>query len=241
MPLIHEPDSLRALTDARLLPRTGTARAHPAPAPCVGSGQVDGAPTRPLETVLAGRRSVRRFADGPVALADLVFLIEAAYAADLSNFATEPGGEPCLLVAAHALEGTQTGVYHYDRFSASFSSPEAEPLGDAQLVDQVRGAYCPAPVLLLICADVTSTDPDDLAYAHRRALIRAGAFGDAAWIAARTLGMECSVYGSGCRDLTRLLRRKAGLPARHLFTVAVGRPVSSSAQDLTLGPTREER
>jgi hypothetical protein len=224
MPLIHEPDSLRALMDARLLPGTGTVRARPAPAPRGGPGQVGGAPTRPLDAVLAGRRSVRRFAERPVGFADLVFLIEAAYAADLSNFGTEPGGEPCLLVAARALEGTPTGLYRYDRSSASLGGPEAEPLGGAQLVDQVRGAYCPAPVLLLICADVTSTDPNDLAYAHRRALIRVGAFGHAAWIAARTLGMECSVYGSGCRDLTRLLRRKAGLPARHLFTVAVGRP-----------------
>ncbi|MCF2125861.1 hypothetical protein L1I79_05345 [Strepomyces sp. STD 3.1] len=79
--------------------------------------------------------------------------------------------------------------------------------------------YVDAPVLVLLCAPtqhVASKAIGDL-------LVRAGSLGYALWLAARTHGLEATVFG-GAHTPLRLVPGMAEGHGRHLFTVALGYP-----------------
>ncbi|WP_024874353.1 nitroreductase family protein [Saccharomonospora piscinae] len=166
-----------------------------------------------LEEVLAERRSVRDFGAAPVALTDLLSLLRLAESAQRKQWPAEVHGDPGLavLVAAEHVEDLDAAIYHRDG-ALSLRRLEAPPWQD-ELVDTCPGAAAVA----LICGSVRQVG----APAYGGLLVRAGALGYAIWLAARTHGLECSVFGGARPAVSRLADGvRPGL--RHLFTVAIG-------------------
>lgn len=169
-------------------------------------------PGRPLEEVLAGRTSVRHFTDEPVARAELDTVLTRARAAQRDQWPSTVHGDPGLrlVVAALHVRGLTPGLYDWPEAGAPAS------LGPLPPTDGPADTYTRAPALVLVCGPVTGGAAGGL-------LVRAGALGYAVWLAARTHGLECSVFGAAWAPA----RRAAAAPGegtRHLFTVALGHP-----------------
>lgn len=222
MPLIPEEqpqESLAASVGRRTpLPRAG----HPAPprtpvtAPAV-------TPV-PLEEVLLTRRSVREFTDRPVASAVLGAVLDTAEAAQRTQWPAGEHGdaelEPLLLV--RRVEGLAPGVFGRQR-----GEFVARPGAGAHSAELAR-EYADAAVLVLVLGPVARAE--DTAYGGL--LVRAGALGHAIWLASRTHGLDCSVYGRAYHGAGGLLSgsdtgRGSGPRQRHLFTVALGHAAGS--------------
>jgi hypothetical protein len=92
------------------------------------------------------------------------------------------------------------------------------------LPDEWSGAFTDAPAVVFIGGPVALTSGNS----YGGLLVHAGALGYAIWLAARTHGLDCSVFGQPDHRITRAMRRQD--PAlRHLFTIALGQGVASGA------------
>ncbi|MFI7291852.1 nitroreductase family protein [Streptomyces anulatus] len=198
----------------------------------------------PLHDVLTARRSVRRFREDPVPDTDLATLLDLATSTDRQMWphgtaATTP--QAWLVSGVPGTSGARLRQY-IPRRSPAGQTTAVEPLageftdhGDSLEPALLAARYAPAPVTILICAkitDDTETDPDtgsdDTGSDYGRALLRASAFGYNAWLSAVGAGLGGSVYGRSSPEVTRIVRRNTGTPARHLFTLVLGHPAEAS-------------
>jgi hypothetical protein len=177
---------------------------------------------RPLSAVLAARRSVREFSGEPLALADLEFILGHAGQAVRPWW---PAGTRqdlglTVLAAAFDVAGLPRGIH-----AVVHGSPP-RLLADPRWLPALRDRYAPAPVLLAVCGDLpwacSAAGPG-----YAGLLTAAGALGHAMWLSALSIDLAASVYGTPCQELTGTAgSHAAGL--RHLFTVAIGRPVGGT-------------
>ncbi|SDR04494.1 nitroreductase family protein [Thermostaphylospora chromogena] len=192
---------------ARAAPGTGLRTAPPEPAPARPGPRI------PLSAVLAGRRSVRRFAAAAVpaeTLGSVLDLAEAAQRRQWPRAAHDPL-RPDVLVAAYRVEGVPPGLHR--------RAPDGRltSLGTPSWMAELPGRYTDAPCLLLICGTLHRAGADG----YGGLLVRVGALGHAIWLAARTHALEASVYAGSSVEVCRELRAvEPG--SRHLFTVALG-------------------
>lgn len=212
MPLIDANEAHDAVVDllSRRTPFPEPVRSGSDGSP-LGAGPAEGG--RPLAEIVAERRSVRRFADRPVAKAVLADVLDLAERQQRDQWPEESHGSPELttLVAAHALAGVEPGLYLRDPVSR-----QLDRVASVDSVDTLRAAYAPAPVLALICGPVRSMP----GASYGNLLVRAGALGQSIWLAGLTHDLCCSVYGGTSEAVGRL----SGRARAHLFTVALGHP-----------------
>ncbi|MFI6599167.1 hypothetical protein ACIBHX_23160 [Nonomuraea sp. NPDC050536] len=190
------------------LPFGGDGAAHDRAAPPLPANAVA------LEEVLAGRRSVREFDARRPALADLLGVLELAETSQRRQRPAGLGGAADLrtAVAAYGIDGLPAGLYVRDH-----ASGELRRAGEAPWLEELRDSYAHAPTLVLICCPAGCFGADT----YGQLLVRAGALGYAVWLAARTYGLDCSVYGKANRHLAGTFMQD-GIAMRHLFTIAVG-------------------
>ncbi|MET7672590.1 nitroreductase family protein [Micromonospora luteifusca] len=209
IPLDEPAAALAALVRGRApLPGVEERRPHTGAA----SPVTDGAP---LETVLEGRRSVREFTAEPVSAATLLAVLDRAAQAQRDQWPVHRYGDPGLrlLLAVRSAEGLGRGLFT--------SAPDGtlRALGVPHWLDQLADDYAAAPVFALVCGSPSRVGPG----AAGGLLVRVGSLGYAIWLAARTHGLECSVFGAG-HYLVRQEACRLQPGARHLFTVALGHP-----------------
>jgi nitroreductase len=139
-----------------------------------------------LHEAMDRRRAVRAFSAQPVPASTVEQVLAAGQAAYRAHFSV------CLRVLVAGLDGTQ-----------------------AWLPD-LRAAYAPAPIFLLVCGDVASGPA-----AWASALSHAGALGHALWLSGVHLGLAGCAFGGSRATATAAVQRSD--PAlRHLFTIALG-------------------
>ncbi|WFF02776.1 hypothetical protein [Micromonospora sp. WMMD964] len=174
----------------------------------------------PLAAVLEGRRSVREFTETPVAEVTLRAVLRRATRAQRDQWPVDRHPDPGLrlLLAVRRADGPGRGLF------TPTPAGDLLPLGVPDWLDDLADVYADAPVFALVCGDPAGMGRE----AAGGLLVRIGALGYAIWLAARTHGLECAVFGAG-HYLVR--REAAGLRpgARHLFTVALGHPAPSPA------------
>ncbi|GAA3782531.1 hypothetical protein GCM10022225_83580 [Plantactinospora mayteni] len=227
MPLIRE-DEFTETVDRLVRTRTPLPPGPAGPFWDVDTGAgrppVDG--TVPLEQVLRGRLSVREFSPEPLpreALTAVLGLAEHSYRT--RRVPAGSGAVPLtMLLALHRVQDVRPGLY---RPEASGEYPE--PVRSRPSVHWPR-IFADAPVLVFIGGSVLTTP----AGAYGELLVQAGALGYTIWLAARSHGLDCSVFGQPDHLVTKAMRWEEPA-ARHLFTVALGRRLVGDA-----APTRPE-
>ncbi|WP_405614234.1 nitroreductase family protein [Streptomyces sp. NBC_01508] len=223
MPFVAEADLERRLIDLVERRRAGLPAAGRTGDP---AGQY-GSPTaqlpyteglKPLEEVLRGRRSVREFAPRAVAARTLSDVLARAHLAQDRQWPRPRHGAAGLrtVVAAGRVAELSRGPHLWNPDSGFTPLTTSDPRS-ALLIEELADAYTPAPAHVMICGSPRDVDPA----AYAGLLVRAGALGHAIWLAARTHGLDCSLWGGASNPVTRALRDTA--PAdRHLFMVAMG-------------------
>jgi hypothetical protein len=168
----------------------------------------------PLGTVLAGRQSVREFADAGLSLDDLTRVLRLAESSQLRQWSPEGLSGLTVLAAPYRVEALEA------RWLRLWNGADGwwDPLSAPSWLPELQERYAAAPCLLLICGTVGRAG----ACGYGRLLVRAGALGYAIWLSARTYGLASSVYASTSLEVTRELRGLEHTP-RHLFTLALGR------------------
>jgi len=206
-----------------------SAAAGPPPAPH------DVAHFMSLEEALHRRRSVRTFTAEPVSAAELDLIVRSGLAAERTGW--PPGRHPAMgvtiAVAAYAVSGIEPGLYLPEPTSGAFS---ARPR-DEGLLAGLSAQYTIAPVLLLVCGNLTQACAAFGQRGYPQLLVRAGAAGYGAWLAAVAAGLSGCAYGRTNHRVTVAVRQhgvpqRGGGSLRHLFTVAVGRTPTEDTNDL---------
>ncbi|MFJ7416094.1 nitroreductase family protein [Streptomyces sp. NPDC098077] len=238
MPLINETD-LWSLAKRALAPADRPDERPPPGGPSARDTSRTSPTSRsmPLHDVLTARRSVRRFREDPVPDTDLATLLELATSTDRQMWphgtaATTP--QAWLVSGVPGTSGARLRQYISRRSTAGQTTAgEFTDHGDSPEPALLATRYAPAPVTILICAKITDdtdtdTDTDDTGSDYGRALLRASAFGYNAWLSAVAAGLGGSVYGRSSPEVTRVVRRYTGTPARHLFTLVLGHPAEAT-------------
>lgn len=161
--------------------------------------------------VLAGRRSVRHFSGRAVPVEELARVLATAHAAQHRQWPAADHGDPglALVVAAHQVDELSSALQLWRPETAAFDS-----CGTPKWLWRMPAWYAAAPALILICGSIGRTD----GISYSQLLVQAGALGHEIWLAARSRGLECSVYGQAVHELSDVLTPGS----RHLFTVALG-------------------
>lgn len=168
-----------------------------------------GPPGAALSSALETRRAVRQYSDGPVS--------EPALREILNGVGTTDAAGVHRAVALSGHQDQDAGVY-----PISEGCLGARIAGEAT-VRALREQYAPAPVLLIYYA-VPETIAD-----YYRLLMSAGTAGYLTWLAAVALGLVGCPFGRGSGDVVRALRAADQSSAKHLFTLALGRPAHTEA------------
>jgi hypothetical protein len=214
MPLIAEHDALRRLCEPagpgqarELLP---VAQRSAAPPPPLGLAALAGA--------IPGRRSVREFADRPVSADLLAGACQAGTDLERARWPAVVHGDPGLGIAAAvwSVTGLARGIYRYLPEGRQFA-----PTADGKIVGELRSSYAAAPALLLVFGELDRARGTCPQEGYQRLLVRAGALGYAALLAALSAGLCGCPFGGASIGVSQLLRDGPNRP-HHLFTVAVG-------------------
>jgi SagB-type dehydrogenase family enzyme len=196
---VHAATSLRALTQA--LPAAAT-NAAPPPAASATAAALVALPTTELVAsdwlrLIAARRSVRRYADAPLRLADL--------AAVLARMAAEAGPRLSTAVridvVVHAVDGLGPGAYRYrpadhallhrrrlassDRAATRAAALDQDVIGDAAAV-----------FVLSIDRAAFAADPLGPARGYRHAFLEAGRVGERIYLEAAARGLGACAVGA---------------------------------------------
>jgi hypothetical protein len=95
-----------------------------------------------------------------------------------------------------------------------------EPLPGAAQSPDVSREYGSAPALLHVCGDLVAACQRG-GSGYSALLVRAGALGEAAWLAAVSAGLAGATYARSSYRVTEAVR-PLGQGLRHLLTVAIG-------------------
>jgi hypothetical protein len=176
-----------------------------------------------LARALPERRSVRQFASGPVPSRLLEFACQTGLQVERAGWPAVVHGE-CGIgigVAAWDVTGLPRGIYRYLPAERRFV-----PVTGPEILGGLRSAYAPAPALLLVYGSLDKAREHNTANGYQRLLVRAGALGYAAQLAALSTGLWGCPFGSASSSVTRSLHT-GQQRLHHLFTVAVGWPADS--------------
>jgi len=198
-----------------------------APAPKVLESVVLPGPRRgaagSLEAALAARRSLRAFADAPVAAADRAQPLWAAQGVTSpAGGRTAPSAGALYPLEVYAVD--RTGVYHYDPRGHRLELIRRGDLGGAlAAVTYARDAIRGAPLRLIVTGVVARTAKKYGARAERYVWIEAGAAAENVLLEATSLGLGAVPVGAF--DDAKV-QAALGLPADHvpILIVAIGRP-----------------
>ena len=196
---VHAATSLRALPQA--LPAAAT-NAAPPPAASASSTALVALPTTELVAsdwlrLIAARRSVRRYADAPLRLADL--------AAVLARMAAEAGPRLSTAVridvVVHAVDGLEPGAYRYQPADLALlhrrrlaSSGRAATRAAALDQDVIGDAA--AVFVLSIDRAAFAADPLGPARGYRHAFLEAGRVGERVYLEAAARGLGACAVGA---------------------------------------------
>jgi nitroreductase len=190
--------------------RRGSGSASPIP---WSAGQLAG--------ILSARQSVRTFSTEPLTAGQITEIVATARAA-WRHALPAPYGRSDLevLVAARAVSELAPRVY---RWTAGAGPRQVAGQG---LVVALAEQYVTAPAILLICGHLSESGSQGQA-SYAATLVRAGALGYAALLAAVSVGLVGCPYG-GSSLPARRAAQDAAAGASHLFTVAIGNPADSA-------------
>jgi len=224
--LVHGGTALRAAGGRTPLER------HPSVAAPSGQADVVLPPPlagKPLLESIRARRSVRKYADVPVSLAELSTLL-AASAADPEG---RPSADPLLSTTAplqlyavvRSVAGLAPGVYRYRPAAHALQPLQAGERARATREACIDQDFCEAAAVVFVKSvrwqDLYRPDGDR---GYRYANLRAGLVGEGLYLAATALGLgPCGVGAFGDTDVAALvgLDLAAEVP---LYLTAVGRP-----------------
>lgn len=178
--------------------------------------------SRPLAEILPRRQSVREFAPEPVPLDIVRRIIRDAYSGERRTWTPGVHGAASVVVllAAARVIGLDPGVYSMPPAKDDFIA-----LADSEPLAVLRHNYAHAPATLLICGDPHQGIRDGCGISYGSVLVRAGTLGYGAWLAAISADLAGSVYGRTSQEVT-LIARRFDPRLRHMFTVAIGSPMS---------------
>jgi hypothetical protein len=187
-----------------------------------------------LEEALRRRRSVRTFTAEPVSGPELDLIIGSGLAAERTGWpsGSHPAMGVTIAVAAYAVGGLEPGLYLPEPGTGRLS---ALPLDEGSLTGW-PAQYAVAPVLLFVCGSLTQACAAFGQRGYPRLLVRAGAAGYGAWLAAVGAGLSGCAYGGSNHRVAAAVRRPSAArrgcgSLRHLFTVAVGRTAREVTND----------
>jgi len=224
--LIHGGTSMRVAGGRAPLPR------HPSTVGASGASDVAlPAPVagKPLLDSIRERRSVRKYGDTPLSLAELSTLLAASAADPAGRSAEDPllafTAPLQLYVVVRHIAGLPPGVYRYLPATHSLqpvqAGERARATRDACLDQDFCGFAAAVFVKTVRWQDLYLPDADR---GYRYANLRAGVLGEGLYVAATSLGLgACGVGAFGDTDVAALigLDLAAEVP---LYLTAVGRP-----------------
>src|SRR5215472_2999423 len=188
MPLVPEHTALRrlhslALTGHLAVPAQPDGLAPPPPAVL---------PT--MARTLAGRRSVREFANEPVPAPLLAFACQTGIEMERAHWPAAEHGDTGIGIAAAVSDvtGLNPGIYQYQPDQREFAVAGGGP----GLVAELRSTYALAPALLLVYGDLDTARDSRPAQGYQRLLVRTGALGYASLLAALSTGLRGCLYGA---------------------------------------------
>lgn len=189
--------------------------------------------TSSMDEALRNRRSVRRFAPGPMALADLSFLLWAATGIRESrgghSFRTAPSAGALYpietYVAVNSVEGLPQGLYHYNVRAHALEQLRAGPIGDEVSRAALDQDMCAeAPVVLIHSAVFERTVWKYGQRGYRYVYLDAGHVSAQMSLAAASMGLgSCQIAAIYDDEMNRLLGVD-GVKESVLYMSVVGRP-----------------
>jgi SagB-type dehydrogenase family enzyme len=231
--LIHGGTSLRASGGRAPLPR------HPSASPAAATSDVVLPPPeigKSLLGTIRARRSVRKYGDSPLSLAELSTLLAASAAEPEGRASTDPllaATAPLQLYAVvRNVDGLPPGVYRYRPASHALqqvlAGERSRAARDACLDQDFCGTAAVVFVKTVRWQDLYLPDGDR---GYRYANLRAGVVGEGLYLAATALGLgPCGVGAFGDVDVGALigLNLAAEVP---IYITAVGRPDRRASTD----------
>ncbi|MGW4566834.1 nitroreductase family protein [Streptomyces sp. NPDC004561] len=188
------------------------------PVPLIGSaGRAVPLPTGSVGEVLAGRRSVRSFADRPIAATDLSELLGTALAAERDRWPVRPTDDLTVLVQAYRVRGLATGWYE-----AAADGSLTVVAGTPQLPDPAAH-FDDAPAVLSFGGDLRTAVRHAGVAGYSDLLVRAAALAHNCWLPAIARGLGGCLRGRAQYVSTAAF--VAGHPGhRHLLSLTLGHP-----------------
>jgi SagB-type dehydrogenase family enzyme len=190
------------------------------------------APSEPLADVLAGRRSVRQFAETPIALHDLAVLLRVAYGVTSPGRVNRPALRAApsagalypleLHVAAQRVEDLSAGVYHYDPLDDVLRRLADAP--DAAALSPHAEIVAGAAATVIVSAVFWRSRFKYGLRAYRFTLLEAGHVTQNALLAATALGLGSIVLGGFYDGRVDALLGHDGVNESALVLVCLGRP-----------------
>jgi SagB-type dehydrogenase family enzyme len=176
----------------------------------------------PLEEALRRRRSVRTFGTEEVSRSDVDFIIRSGLAAERTQQApgTHPDLDVTIATAAFNVGGLEPGLY----LAAAAAGTVCGRGPGADWLAGLQAQYADAPALLLVCGNLARACAAVGPRGYPQLLVRAGAAGYGAWLAAVCVGLAGRAFGGSNHRVTAAMSRHGSEPLRHLFTVAIGHP-----------------
>jgi len=224
--LIHGGTSLRIAGGRTALER------HPAASPAPAAAEIALPPPaagKPLLPTIRARRSVRKYGDAPIALAELSALLAASGAEPEGR----PSADPLLATTAplqlyavvRHVAGLAPGVYRYRPATHALQPLLAGERARATRAACLDQEFCETAAVVFVKAvrwrDLYLPDGDR---GYRYANLRAGLVGEGLYLAATALGLgPCGVGAFGDADVAALvgIDLEAEVP---IYLTAVGRP-----------------
>jgi len=180
---------------------------------------------RPVSSIMAQRRSVRRFSQRAVTMVQLSTILHAALNRTPKNgteFFTEDA-YMAIWVLPRNLQGLKPAGYRYDghghldRLTEELSQTEREELF-------VQEEFPRAPLVFWVTGNVAQASQDLGAIGHRKLLVRAGECANDMWMAAIGSGLEGSLVAGVVPGAARRVLGMNGYTEVSLLALAVGWP-----------------
>jgi hypothetical protein len=174
-----------------------------------------------LPDAIRRRRPVHRFDSTPPTAAQVQFAVQAGLSTERSQWPRPIHDDLGLIVgvAAFRVLGLPAGLYRWESSGArQFLAEERDAWADG-----LRDHHPHCPVLLLICGDMLRACRGSSPHGFGDLLVRAGAVGHMAWLAAISVGLAGSVHGVAHRRAIAPLSRSGGGFLGHICTVALGK------------------
>lgn len=173
------------------------------------------------DTVLAARRSARRFTSRPVPAAVLTEACRAGMLAERACWPADVHGDAGLrvAVAVRRVQGLTAGIHALSATEADFRY-----LGGDALADSLRQEYVSAPVFVLVYGNLGQAQDLSSRTSYQNTLVRAAAIGYTILVNTMTAGLQGCPFGRAMTEVSVLLRANHEGWVNHLFTLAIGWP-----------------